>query len=182
MLRVLSQIILILSLIAALAGGVVLIIRQSSNRPIEILLPSPTPSPEIKIYITGGVRDPGVYTIYEGDRLIQAIRAAGGPTDDADLERVNLAAKVQDEDHWHIPKLGEVSAPVQTTRDAGKIDLNAATLEMLESLPGIGQVKAKAIISYRETKGKFSSLEDLLKVQGIGSSTLDAIRDLITVR
>ena len=116
--------------------------------------------------------------------LARVVEAAGGATEDADLGAVNLAARVADEDHWHIPRLGE-TAPAETPPAgalAGKVHINSADADELASLPGIGPVRAEAIMRYREATGPFSSAEDLLAVTGIGPVTLEAIRDLIEVR
>ena len=138
----------------------------------------------LQVYVTGAVKDPGVYTLEDGDRLGQLVEAAGGAADDADLEAINLAALLRDEDHWHIPRIGE--APKVSTAGAanpvGRIDVNSATPVQLEGLPGIGEVKARSIIQYRETNGPFASVDDLLAVGGIGPATLDAIRDLVDTR
>ena len=103
---------------------------------------------------------------------------------DADLEAINLAALLRDEDHWHIPRIGE--APKVTTAGAanplGKIDVNSATALQLEELPKIGEAKARSIIRYREINGPFASVDELLAVEDIGPATLDAIRDLVDTR
>ena len=170
-----------------------LLVRSTtSGGRIEIALPAATASPvvELRVYITGAVRNPGLYSVNEGDRLAQVIEAAGGATEDANLTAVNLALRVADEQHWHIPKVGETvegGPPIQATGGGAvatesvdsRIDINAAGAQLLQSLPGIGEVKAKAIVGYREANGPFATIEDLLQVRGIGSATLDAIRDLV---
>jgi competence protein ComEA len=185
--KLVSQIVLIAAILAAVAGGLVLLARGSSTgRTIEIVIPTATPVPEesLQVYVSGAVRFPGVYSVKAGDRLAQAIESAGGAREDSDLTAVNLAVRLKDEDHWHIPKVGESRQP--TSGPGGgqseKINVNSATAEELDSLPGIGEVKARAIISYRERNGPFASLEELLAVRGIGPATLDGIRDLVTVR
>ena len=109
---------------------------------------------------------------------------AGGATQDADLTAINLAVRVKDQDHWHIPVHGE--SPILPTPPSATgpnvIDINSADVEQLKSLPGIGDVKAASIVRYRETNGPYASVEDLLAVRGIGPATLDAIRDLVEVR
>ena len=139
----------------------------------------------MRVYISGAVLSPGVYAVIEGDRLTRVVEAAGGATEDADLAAVNLAVRVADEDHWHIPRLGE-TVPAETATAAGtlagKIQINSADADELASLPGIGPVRAEAIMRYREANGPFFSAEDLLAVSGIGPVTLEAIRDLIEVR
>ena len=167
-----SQAALVAAIVAAMAGGVFLIIQTSASRgSIEISLPTPTPASvaELKVYITGAVESPGVYAVDQGSRLAEAVEAAGGATQDADLTAVNLAVRVRDEQHWHIPRQGE-PAPVEQSAErdsAGKIDLNSASVEELKALPGIGDVKAASIVAYRGANG---------------AATLRAIRDLVEVR
>ncbi len=184
--RLLSQVVTAAAILAAVAGAIVFMIGRSPSSGIEVFLQPPASrSPvALQVYVTGAVKDPGVYPLEDGDRLGQLVEAAGGATDDADLEAINLAALLRDEDHWHIPRIGE--APIVTTAGAanrlGRIDVNSATSVQLEGLPGIGEVKARSIIQYRETNGPFASVDDLLAVGGIGPATLDAIRDLVDTR
>ena len=185
--KLISQVVLVLAVVAALAGGLLLLVRDSnSGGGIQIVLPTATTAPvvELKVYVTGAVRDPGVYALEQGSRLVQAIEAAGGATEEADLSAVNLAARMTDEQHWHIPKLGEVVRPPSTEAPAAskKVDINSASVELLKSLPNIGDVRAQAIVSYREANGPYSSVEALLEVTGIGPATLEAIRDLAEAR
>ena len=115
-LKLASQAILVVVIVASVAGAIFLIARNSgSGVNMEILLPTVTPpqSVESKVYVTGAVAAPGVYTVGPDSRLADAIDAAGGATEDADLAAVNLAARVTDEQHWHIPRQGEASAPVR---------------------------------------------------------------------
>ena len=158
---------------------------------MEITLPVPTPqqSQQVGVYITGAVQFPGVYSLLEGDRLQQAIQAAGGPTAEADLTAINLAIRLSDEDHWHIPALGETrpgaaanSTSANTSVVAGQsniIDLNSADVDLLKTLPGIGDVRARAIVSYRTTHGPYPTVDDLLAVNGIGPATLESIREMV---
>ncbi len=171
--------------IAAIVAGVALILVRTSGPSdgIEIILPTPTPD-AIQVYVTGAVRNPGVYTLDGGARVTDAVEAAGGANDAADLDAVNLAARLLNEDHWHIPRQGEAAAPLQRAGGSasGKIDINSADLEQLISLPQIAEVRAAAIVAYREANGPFASTEELLNVMGIGTATLDAIRDLVEAR
>ena len=188
--KAVPQIVLAAATLAAIAGGIFLLVRDSPPRgSFEITLPTPASAGEsrIMVYVTGAVDRPGVYTAQAGDRLAQVVEAAGGATDDADLSAVNLAIHVRDEDHWHIPRLGE--APEQPDVASGdapqgstKIDINTASARELESLPGIGEVKARAIISFREANGPFSSAADLLEVRGIGPATFETIAEFVEAR
>ena len=184
--RLLSQALTAAAILAAVAGAIVFMISRSPSSGIEVSLqPAASRSPvALQVYVTGAVKDPRVYTLEDGDRLGQLVEAAGGATDDADLEAINLAALLRDEDHWHIPRIGE--APKVTTAGAanplGKIDVNSATALQLEELPKIGEAKARSIIRYREINGPFASVDELLAVEDIGPATLDAIRDLVDTR
>ncbi|MDA0769928.1 MAG: helix-hairpin-helix domain-containing protein [Chloroflexi bacterium] len=195
--KFLPQILLTAAIIAVASGVMAFLLRPSSSGGIEITLPPPTPqqSQQIGVYITGAVQFPGVYSLLKDDRLEQVLQAAGGPTSEADLAAVNLAIRLSDEDHWHIPALGESSSAAaansttaKSTANAGsankskKIDLNSADVELLKTLPGIGDVRAQAILSYRNAHGPYLTVDDLLAVGGIGPATLESIRDLIEAR
>ena len=189
----LVNLVIIVAAMAAAAGGLVLFLRDGdSGEPVRIIPPPAVSSEtgraetELKAYVTGAVRHPGLYTIKEGDRLADLIDVAGGITDDADMQAVNLAVRVKDQDHWTVPKVGETTvvpldaAPVDPT--SGKVDINAADAELLETLPGIGETRAQAIIRYREEHGPFKRIDDIVAVPGIGSSTLEGLRDLVEAR
>ncbi len=181
---------LVLAVAATLAGAAFLTWRATSGEgaPIELVLPTPTPPPlaaEIKVYVTGAVVMPGVYSLREGARLHELVEAASGTRSDADLDAINLAARLQDEDHWHVPARGEAQTAQSTAPQAaspGRIDLNSATVEDLRSLPNIGEVRAQAIVTLRETRGPFTAVDDLLLVSGIGAETVAALRDLVEAR
>ena len=205
-----THIVLGILIVLAVAGGVVMTVWQSASagdiQVVEIVptaVPAPTNTPtqaetQVGVYLSGAVINPGVYTVDDGSRLANLLLLAGGATAEADLAAVNLAAVVQDEDHWHIPERGEVlpppaglagsggnaesSASVQNgQREGGRIDLNSADVELLKTLPGIGDVRARAIVSHREANGDFASVDDLLDVNGIGAGTVENIRELVTV-
>lgn len=152
-------------------------------------------SPVVGVYITGEVAAPGVYIINDGSRLANLILIAGGPTTQADITAVNLAALLRDEQHWHIPARDPAAAPLPAglvasgnasptggTSPAGKLNLNTADVDQLKILPGIGEVRAQAIVSHREDNGAFTSVDALLDVSGIGVATLESLRDFIEVR
>ena len=108
--KLISQVVLVVAVVATVGGGLLLLVSDSgSGGAIEIARPTATAEPvvELKVYVTGAVHTPGVYTLQQDSRLDEAIEAAGGATDDADLTAVNLAARVTDEQHWHIPRVGE---------------------------------------------------------------------------
>jgi competence protein ComEA len=183
-LRLVSLAILALAAIAFVAGVVTVLLSDTPSGAVEIVLPTSIPPVELKVYLTGSVREPGVYLAAEGDRLAEVIEAAGGATQDAELTAVNLAVRVRDEDHWHVPAVDETPSPVDPQRaaDGIRVDINSASAEDLEELPEIGEVRAKDIIQYRDENGPFTEVDSLLEVQGIGPGILDTIRDLIEVR
>lgn len=180
--RWLATAVLLLLLAATLGGGLFLLFRSSSPPAIEFALPDA----EVKVYVSGAVARPGVYALQPGARLEDAVKAAGGLADDADSSRINLALRVRDEDHFHILRTGEpLAAPASSGGASGgdpRLDLNSATAADLEALPGIGTVKAQAIIAYRQQHGPFQRVEDLLAVPGFGPTMLDQIRSLVTAR
>lgn len=168
----------------ALAGGVALLVRQGSPGGVEVIMPTPTANPSLQVYLTGAVARPGMYTFQRGERLADALAAAGGATSEADLTRINLALRLRDQDQFHVPREGE--APRLPVRLAGGeegalVDLNRASAEELQRLPSIGPTRAAGIVEYREANGRFEALEELLAVSGIGPATLEGLRDLVTV-
>ena len=150
--------------IAAIAGGVMLAVQHSRSQPVEIVL-SQTEPPELsgELYIGGAVANPGIYPLKEGDAL-QTLLSDAGIEPDADLSHIEL----------YIPREGEEQSPQ-------KIDINRAEPWLLQALPGIGEVRAQAIMGYRNEHGLFRRIEDLLKVSGIGPATFEKIKDYITV-
>lgn len=181
--RTVTNVALALAAVAALTGGIVLAVDEGSPDGIEVILPSPEAQAQAaaRVYVSGAVARPGVYAVADGDRLLQVIEAAGGMTRDADVSAVNLAARVEDEDHWHVPVVGEAPKPA-APGGTEKLDLNTAGIAELTELPGIGEAKARAIVDYRETHGLFTGVEGVLEVSGIGPATLEAIRDLVEAR
>jgi len=175
----LYQALLVVLLVAAVSGGIAFLVRRSAPPGVEVLIPTPTPTEEARAYISGTVASPGVYTVPAEARLADLLQMAGGAQEGADLDAVNLAQRVRDQDHFHIPRIGEVT-PLAQPGD-GRIDINSASLELLDTLPGIGEVKAKAIVDYRERKGPFETTDELMNVEGIGPATYEKLRDLITV-
>ncbi|MFO7928384.1 MAG: helix-hairpin-helix domain-containing protein [Candidatus Humimicrobiaceae bacterium] len=130
----------------------------------------------IKVYICGYVKKPGVYEVKEGSRIDEVLEAAGGPTEEACLQLVNLAKMVSDEQKIYIPSQDE--AP--RNEDSSMVNINYASRAELEKLPGIGPVTAQKIINYRENQ-LFEKKEDLKKVDGIGDKKYQSIKDLISI-
>ena len=154
----------------------------------------------VVVDVAGAVSHPGVYELAAGSRVHQALAAAGGLAADADVDVLNLAAPLHDGDRLYVPHRGQpvpvVVVPTggaQPTPAAGAtgavapavpaapVDLNRASAEELDALPGIGPSTAAAIVSYRAQIGPFASIDDLLKVRGIGPAKLDAIREFVAV-
>ena len=163
--RVISagKIIAILLVLVIIAGGVVFWLKYNQDQAIEISLAPASPS-NGEIAIGGEVNNPGVYPLYQDDDIAGLIAAAGGITDNADTGRLQLI----------VPgNSGEESSQL--------ININRAEAWLLESLPGIGPVKAQAIVEYRQQNGPFRNIQELMKVEGIGESTFEKIRHLITV-
>ena len=173
--------IIIVALAGVLAAGIVWFAfdRQSGPPALEIDLPSATESGPIEVYITGAIAEPGVYEMKDGDRVIDVLFEAGGHTDDADLEAINLAVRLHDEDQIVVPRFGQTVSTVSGTVSA-KININTASAGELDALPGIGEVYSQQIVVSRETNGPYVSSEELVERQVIPRSTYERIRDLIT--
>jgi competence protein ComEA len=169
-----------LALFAAILAGVgLLLLQQASPGGVQILLPPPTLTPVLQVYVSGAVEDPGVHQLSPGARVLDALEQAGGATDNADLTALNLARRVNDEEHIVVPRQGEALPTVLS--GSSLININTASAQQLEELSGIGPVLAQAIVDYREANGDFSRLEDLMQVSGIGPSTFQQIQGLISI-
>lgn len=144
---------------------------------------------KITVYISGQVEEPGIVTLNKGDRLATAVEKVGGATKEADLNKVNMAIKIEDEMHYIIPKIGEdsevgsSSEPVSTDEksNSSKININKATIAELEELPGVGEATANKIINYRSENGAFKSIEEIKNVNGIGDKKYADMKDLIDI-
>lgn len=134
---------------------------------------------EIYIHISGEVHYPGLIRLNKGNRLFEAIDLAGGMTELADLDQINLSVILQDEDKIYIPKKGEVSEFLITNKE-GLININTCSKDELMTLTGIGDKTADSIIEYRN-KDKFEKIEDLMKINGIGSQKFENIKERITI-
>jgi competence protein ComEA len=142
------------------------------------------PAGDVRVYVTGAVRNPGVYPLADGSRWVDALEAAGGATADADLARVNLAKRAQDEDQIVVPRSGETAgtAVLGAGESPGPlVNLNTASLLILEALPGIGEVRAGKIIQSRTADGPFSQVEDLVLRDLVTASVFQDIAAMITV-
>ena len=169
-----------------IAGGLFLTARAPTGKPVE-LLPSPTPQP-IVVYVTGAVQRAGVYRLPPDSRLVDAVQAAGGFVDGADLNQVNLAELIKDGDQIVIPGLTTLPTPELTIGDnglmvtptplpGGPININTASAdEMAACHCGLGPSLAQKVVDYREQNGPFHTLDDLQKVPGIGPTIMDEIK------
>ncbi len=160
----------------------------STPPPIPTPLPTATPAP-LRVYVSGAVHRPEVYELPPGSIIRDALEAAGGATSNADLDCINLAQEVRDQQQVYVPRRGEASPPAagvsggagSAGTTGGKININTATAAELETLPRIGPTMAQRIVEYREANGPFQTIEDIQNVPGIGPTTFAGIEDLITV-
>ena len=149
---------------------------------------STTQEAVIFVDIKGAVKNPGVYQMKSGDRVKDALDAAGGLTDEADSQKVNLAQRVEDQMVIVVPKVGEEATEIPvggTSKEAakdGKVNINTATVEELKTLKGVGEKKAEAIIEYRKKNGSFKTKEDLMKVRGIGKKLFESFQERIVTQ
>ncbi len=206
--------IIVLLINLAVTGGVFFWLQRPVATPLEITLPQPTSAPVItpsaqpplgsaqppvgtapaamlRVYVTGAVAHPDVYRLAPGSIVKDAIQAAGGASGEADLDRVNLAQELRDQQQVAVPRVGETDVPPPAGSAspgrsgevplAGKININTAAADELDTLPGVGPVTARNIIDYRAANGPFKSIEDIQQVKDIGAATYEKLKDLITV-
>ncbi len=147
---------------------------------------APEESEEIMVHISGAVNSPGILRLDSSKRMVDALDLAGGARDDADLDRVNLAARLHDEEKIYIPKVGEVQENMTTlvsspssSGPASKININSADLSELTKIPGVGEKTAQKILDYR-ANNSFSSIEDIKNVPGIGDKKFESMKDYIS--
>ncbi len=169
------------AVVSLLAAGVLLLVSRQPQGEAVRLVPPPSPQPLV-VHVSGAVVNPGLYQLSPGSRVQDAIQAAGGFLPQADPDALNLAALLKDGQRILAPTHAQAQATdASPLAPAALVDINRATQEALESLPGIGPVLAQRIIAYREANGAFASVEDLQKVDGVGADTFEKLRELITV-
>jgi competence protein ComEA len=186
-------------LLLAAAGALVLILLlgrfvlgAGTTTPAAPLPPPPAaaagvtglPSSRVVVDVVGAVRRPGLYRLAHGSRIADAVARAGGATTKADLAQVNLAAPLADGEQVVVPRRGASVAGVAaggaaTGTPTGPVQLSTATLEQLDTLPGVGPATAQKILDYREKHGAFSSVDELDAVPGIGPKRLEQLRELV---
>lgn len=151
---------------------------------------------KISIYISGAVNSPGVVELKSNERLMEGVKLCDGLTDEADTNRINLAMKVKDEGHYIIPKEGEEielndsNENVENNNndnnsgegESKKININSASKEELDSLPGVGEVTAQKILDYREENKEFKSIDEIKNVKGIGENKFNDLKDYICIQ
>lgn len=188
-----------IAILATVATGIVSSRLQGQPLVLDATLPSPSPTPSVPLTIVvdveGAVAKPGVRELPGGSLVADAIKAAGGFTQDADriwvARDLNQAEELKDHQKVYIPLIGETVAPSGRPASDGSssgdgdsvglVNINTATSEELEELPGVGEVIAGKIIDYREAFGPFESPEELMEVSGIGEKTFEKMRDKVTV-
>ncbi len=175
---------------ALLALGGVVAARAAQETPSVVVPASSTAStgpavqPEVVVHVVGEVGQPGLVRLPEGSRVAEAVSAAGGATPAADLAAVNLARLLVDGEQLVVPGPGGVPGTAGASVDAaadGLVDLNAADAAALDALPGIGPVLAQRIVDWRTEHGRFTVVDELAEVSGIGPSLLEGVRELVRV-
>ena len=141
------------------------------------------PGTPIRVHVAGAVLAPGVYELREGDRVVDALTAAGGPADDADSNELNLARRVRDEEQIVVPRheASTTAAPALLLATGARLDINTATLQQLDQLPGIGEAYSRRIVDSRAVDGPFATTDDLVGRKIVPRATFERIRDLVGV-
>ena len=192
-----KSILILLLIVLAVAGGTYYGCYMQEKESIQLDAASQTVTQggsqedraEITVYVTGAINKPGVVTVREGARTADAVKACGGLLPTADGDKVNMAQVLKDGQQVRVPETqagssalpantGKASSAVKTKAD-GPININTASAEELDALPGIGPAMAKRIIEYRETEGAFTAIEDIKKVKGIGEAKFEKMKDKI---
>lgn len=186
-----------IAILGAVLGVLVLAPRSTTTTPspsppvFESVASSSTTLPQLLVHAAGAVRQPGIHRLPTGSRIADLIEAAGGVDDTVDIDRVNLAAPVSDGERVYVPRRDEPVPPTWTSSsdqsgnpglEGRPLDINTATEQELDELPGVGPATAAAILAERKVRGRFTSVDDLLDVRGIGTAKLEEIRSLVTTR
>ncbi len=185
--------------------GTIFVLRRPEPVAMVIITPTPRPTPTLALVLVdvrGAIAKPGVYSLPSGSRVQDALALAGDILVNAEIRNINMARKLNDGEQLYIPVAGEApptpvppppaatpakgekveKAPTPTKTPLGKININTATIEELDVLPGIGPAIAQRIIDYRTQDGPFKQLEDLKEVRGIGDVLFSQVKDYITLQ
>lgn len=158
--------------------------RPAVPPPVRVAKSSRAPASAARLFVNvvGAVRRPGLYRLKDGSRVADAVTRAGGPTPKAQIELLNLAARIADGEQIVVPRRGLAGPAAGATGGAaaaGPAHLNSATLEQLDALPGVGPVTAQKILDYRQQHGAFGSVDELDAISGIGPARLEQLRGLV---
>ncbi|MBN2058563.1 MAG: ComEA family DNA-binding protein [Candidatus Saganbacteria bacterium] len=189
-----QQQLILAGLVVLIIVGLGIMVLRHSFSPAPAVVITRVEQPELQqsaaankivVHLSGAVKRQGVFSLKEGDRLVDLLKAAGGLSQQADLSKVNLAEKLVDGQKIQVP-VSPVQVPgtkqvISAAEDGAGIELNAADLNQLCQIKGIGKTTAKRIIEYREQNGPFQKLDDLVKVKGVGKGTLDRIRGQLRI-
>lgn len=169
-------------LLAALAVAVLVsaLVNRPGSSPVVLATAAPVTT-GIFVHVLGAVVDPGLYQLREGDRVVDALAAAGGFAGDADEAQQNLARVLVDGEQLVVPVIGSVPPLSPGGIVGGKVNVNTADAATLETLPRVGPAMAQRIIEWREANGRFTTIEDLMSVTGIGEKTFEGLQDLVVV-
>jgi competence protein ComEA len=170
-------------LVTLVTGSGLLAYRSLASPGLEIIIPTSTAVKAITVSVVGAVAQPGLYTLGAGQRVQDAVVAAGGAAPDADLSRLNLAAQLRDGQEVYLPRRGEPLPLLSEEKDKRvSINLNLASAEILATLPGIGATRAQRIVEYRNEHGPFGRLEDLVELRLLPASVFTGLRDRLLVQ
>lgn len=175
--------VLVVAALAVVIGGIRLSAQPVPDDASEVIEDRGAASlPPVYVHVFGAVHEPGLYRLEEGARVVDVIAAAGGLAEGADEAAVNLARRLTDGEHLRVPLVGEVPPPEEGgVASDGRVNLNTADADTLDTLPRIGPALAERILQWREDNGAFTSIEDLLAVPGIGEKMFASLRDKVTV-
>jgi competence protein ComEA len=195
--KVIGSVVILLVLIGFLVVGIIINKPKSHKINEEDIFVDSTPRETsqitdkmVTVYVQGEVKKPGVYSLKSGSIVDDLVKAAGGFTDNASSDnKLNLAKKLKDEDYVFVERKLDVLSENSNSKIANvikketdKVNINSATVEELDKIPGIGPTTAQKIVDYREKNGQFNSIDELKKVGGIGDKTINKFRDNIDIR